>query len=539
MDSYTASLMIALRGLDERQRKLLTLAAHARGTYYADAGLKPWWPNVARNRYGQLTAIPCHERAPGIRLGILGDKVRKMLDCLCGEGKMPGFQETPDEVVRVVVDELELTDASRLPTWDVIVKGSSCDGFSRLPDGSFEPTYCDPVFCTPVFASMARTETARLIRDDVAKLGVQLTPPSEGDALFVPDGSRWDDLIALRYDYTWLDDENVVWRRRRDFFPNVTLDYNDVRVTADQMAPPNYTLKAPPDPHNFGIVPLVWTFAPDLIPGDLEGQSLLTDEVISIAIAADYAASLRDDATRSICWPQLTLIDVVDKVQHSVVGDLMIPHQQSGSGTVMEFRSNGNHPEVKITEPNGTGLAQADKEIEDLRHHAERITGLIEQDPNKVTGALSGVALEKILEPKIAAVNRYRRSLGRRITRLALKVGHVIGQDASAATLQWPRVVSMTPADLQAAATALGAATGGKAIISRKTAVTIFANLAEIQDPEGELALIEEEEQLAEDKIFEQQSQALKMQMEADKAKADAAGNDPNADPSAAAGGEA
>lgn len=514
IDRRYSSLLTAFRGLTQRQVRLLSLAARVRGTWYVDQGMRPWWPAMGRDRAGRVRLFSCEEREPGIQVGIIGEKVGKLMDKLVGEGRLPAFKNMPEKVEAILLDEdqIDLVDAIYLPAFDLAVKGAACMGFSRIGVGDarvFEPLYLDVTWCQPIFAAEARSDKAKRYAVELDKLGVPRDDPGLRDFLAVPEGARSGDLIALRYQPTWIDEEkNEVWRARVDFLPNVTVEFQPMRVETDSKDEiPPWIPVDEPDPHDWGLVPLTWVRSRGAIPGESEGPSLISPELITIAKAMDLTESLRHDSVRAIAWPQLTLIDVVDKMAADWGDDLTFAlptTQDAGSGTIAEYRSDGDHPSVQTIEPDGAGLQRAAEEVADLRGHADHVSGIQEHDQKEAAGALSGVALEKMLEPTIATVNRYRRPLGKLMRQLAVKLGRVIGDEEGTEKIvcQWPRVVSSTPDDLAKAATALQAANGGRPVISHKSAVLIFANLAELPDPEEEFKAIEKETQELEDKMF-------------------------------------
>lgn len=492
----------ARRGFTARQSRLLDLEAVYEGTQYDD--LLPWEP-ATRVIGGVERFVLCCERKPAIQVGIVTDKVDKLLDRLVGEGRVPTLVEVPDGIETVLVEQVGIADILLLAAKDLIVKGAAAAGFARLPDKRFEPLILDVTWCEPIFVAQAGDRRAFEIRDELAEMGIALPASAEGDALAVPPGAESHDLCFLRYEYPFTRDERdgstatktKHYRRRVDYLPHAIIAYEDVPVDEHNVDVPPAWKPLPVRPHNWGVVPIAWARSRGARPGESEGPSLITSAVESLARAMDYAESMKHDAVKLVAWPQLAEIDldnIVDRINAENSLDGRVAATPSSPAAVLRYRSRiGMKGDVKILETTGSGIEAARKHVDDLRGHADRVTGVLEHDQSEAAGALSGTALERMLEPTIARVNAYRAALGAMLVTLAKKIGVVMREDASKASVRWPRVVAMTPADLQAAAQALSTAAGGAAVISQKTAVELFAKLAELPDAEDELARLEED----------------------------------------------
>jgi hypothetical protein len=492
-------------GLTERQRRLLDLEAVYRGTQY-DL-LRPWDPPVQRIA-GVDRFVPCCERKPSVRVGLITDKADKLLDRLVGDGRMPAFAGLSRDVERALLDELDIEDASYLPSLDLVIKGSGALGFARPKGGRFEPLYLDTTWCEPLFVCHAGESRAAEIAAEMKALGVPLMPVAKGDHLAVPKGAESQDLCFLRYEYPY-DREEVVageayatktrtFRRRRDYLPNVIVVYRDVEISDGMQAAAKWELAESPKPHNWGVVPIEWARSRGARPGETEGPSAITPELESIGRSADYAESMKHDAVKLLAWPQLIELDVDEVGTQAAAEYGMQTTQSSQSSQVLRYRSHmQKQGEVKALEIQGTGIESAQKHIGDLRGHADRISGVLEHDQTKAAGVLSGVAMERMLEPTIARVKAYRKPLTGMFKGLARKIAIVLGAEQQEPTVTWPRVVAMTPADLVQAAQALTVAAGGQPVLSQKTAVMLFANLAEIDDAEKELGEVQSDAEAA------------------------------------------
>lgn len=482
----------ALRGFSPRQQRLLDLEAHADGTAYED--LAEW---TARGAMGE--PLPCCARKPSVQVGLIPEKVTKLTRRLSGAGNVPAFDGVDE--IKDALAELRIDRTLPTVARDVVIKGAGAIGFARIGNaatGRFEPLFLDPVWCEPVFVAQAASARARQIAGELAAAGVPLTAPAPGDALFAPEDADSHDLCFLRHE--WRHDEEIAAttggaprqtrsvRRRRDYLPNVIVDYEPVEILADTDTAPEWQVAGKPRPHGWGVVPIVWIRSPLARAGSSEGPSFITPEIESIAEAVDYTQSMANDSVRAIAWPKLALIDLKDRVQelNRELG-VLAPKPSSSSAEVMELRSSGSvGGRVQILEPTGEGPKLAANHIAEMQRHVDRLTGLVDFDQAKASGTLSGVALERMMEPLVSTVSEYRGPIGDGLILLARKIGVVLKKPVSP-TLRWPRVISVTPSDLLAAAQALTAATGGQAVMSRDTAARIFAQLAEIADVGAEI----------------------------------------------------
>lgn len=495
MDNFNE--LNALRGLSPRQQRLLSLEALVEGTGYDE--LLDW---DTRGSNGE--PVPCCRRKPSVQIGVVSEKVTKLTRRLSGAGCFPSVDGVDE--IKQAITELRLDRAMHTPTRDLIVKGSMAIGFARIGNaatGRFEPLFLDPVWCEPIFVSQAGSSRARQVAEELAALGVPLTTPGPGDALFAPEDADSHDLCFLRHE--WRYDEEVAavasgapretrsTRRRRDYLPNVIVEYEPVEITEATNLAPEWKPAGKPRPHNWGVVPIVWARAPMARAGFTEGPSFISPEVESLARAADYTKSLANDSVKSIAWPKLALIDLKDRVQElNREFGVATPAPSSSSAEVLELRSSGGQFQGKaqILEPTGDGPKLASDHIAKLQHHVDRLTGLVDFDQGKAAGTLSGVALERMMEPLVSTVSEYRVPIGDAITLLLRKVA-LVQRKVVEPVLRWPRVITVTPTDLLAAAQALSAATGGQAVVSRDTAARIFAQLAEISDVDAEVAALD------------------------------------------------
>jgi len=483
----------------QRQRRLLGLEAIYAGTQYDR--LEPWYPGV-RHIQGAIQRIPCDQRAPPIQLGLITEKVDKLVDKLVAVGKLPTITGISDRLNAILRDEINLEESLYLPALDVVVKGSGCLGFTR-PDGMvFESVHIDPTWSEPIISTQASGDRAKSIAAELAAIeGITLARPAPGDHLFVPLDSWQDDVIFLRHEWFWEEEmvagatvEIVYWRRRVDYTPDMIIEYEDVKALGQGAGVVEWRLKEVPRPHRWGTVPVVWVRARGARPRDIDGPSFITPALVKLDRAADIAASRLDDSIASIAWPQLVeqdVIDVVSEAQNEIAPGFA-SEQSPLSSEVRRYRSHdASKPgKVSILEISGAGATIGREYVKDLEAHVQRLTGIVEFDQSASAGALSGVAIERMMETTIARVGAYRGRLSEMIRVLAFKIGKVIKEDVTAIKIDWPPIVPPTAQELGDLGSTLMAAAGA-AVVSIETASAIFSRAAGIEDPAAEFAKLE------------------------------------------------
>lgn len=502
MDHF--SELNAYRGLSPRQSRLLDLEAVVEGTAYDE--LEPWH---ARNEKGE--PIECSKRKPDVLIGVAAEKVAKLVRRLSGSGSRPQLEGV--ESIKSQLEQIRIEPTLPLAAQDLVVKGSCALGFARLADGRFEPVYIEPEWAEPIFVARAAGERARQVAEEMELLGVPMPTPARGQFLLAPPEADSHDVVFLRHE--WVVDEEVAevasgtprttqrWRYRRDYLPHVILEYKPLKISADDQYAKLWELSEPPRPHNWGVVPIVWARSPKAKPGQFDGPSFLSPPVLSLDRAADYLESMGNDAVKKIAWPQLALIDLQDRVDmtNRELGQLGESRMSSSSGYVLDLQTTsigGHQGKVQILEIRGDGPKVAAEQVERFKTRVGELTGLVDFDQSQAAGALSGVALERMLEPMISTVEEWRGPVEALLIALCQKLAKVVGKTVKP-VVRWPRIVDVTPADLVAAAQALSTATGGQPVMSRETAVRLFARLADLPDVEEELKRLEAdaEEELA------------------------------------------
>ena len=519
-----AIALIKARGLTERTRRLLTFKALHRETYYVDLGLGPW----ELDQDAEKRKISIRRRQPDTQLGLLPAAADRLVDKLVGQARLPTIElddgaerrprgaDLPDHLQLLsdtLWEGLRLAKALHLPTVDLL-RGSCVLGFARTAPGVWEALYLDTAWCDAVFVSQVRTPRARRYAAELAKVANVVVPSdTDGPHLPAPEGARSDDVAFVRYQWQAAEEDreregtpkgSTEWHRR-DYLPDAIVEYEPQIVLdqADRM--PAEWLPKPVEPHGWGVLPIVWVRSRGAEPGELEGPAFYTPSAVSLAVDADYTASMEGDSTRYNCSPLLALLDLVDRARQegNIAGIAGADEVDTGPKAVLELSSARDKTgRIELVETTGAAAEAARELVSRRATQLARATGMLEHDQSEAAGTLSGAALERMLEPVIARVEAYRGELTEGIQLLVAKLAramHVDGELPTAdisASLTWPRVIAMTAQDAQEWSTALGAATGA-GILSTETATRVLATQLELDDPEAEVELVRAESEQA------------------------------------------
>jgi len=497
-----------LRGMTPRQRRLLDADARYEGTQYV--GLPHW--SIYLGPDGQ--PLCGEDKAPTLLAGVIREKVDTVLRLLIGEGRFPSIEVSGTDgatFVNRLDDDGGLRAAVRKPVRDVLNKGCGVLAFSLLDTGEIEIHRMAPEWCEPVLVCKAARGQARRIREDVEQTiaaapdgdpahEIVLADPVDGDWLAVPERARSHDLVWLRYEYMSHDEatlteghrEDDCVRHRTDYTPTQVIEYEPMVVASSATSGAAWRV-ARVLTHDFGFVPASWLRPADADDGEIDGPSLQSAQLVSVADAADRMLTRKDESASVVSSPKAYTIDLQDLVADYNAEADRPTGWRATSKEVLAFQSRPEKQgQIGLLEPSGEGPKIAREHLQDLDARAERITGIITHDPAQAEGVLSGTALERRMEPTIAVVNRERPAI-------ALWLANFVGKIAAATrgvtllpkvTIQWPDVVAKTSDDRKAIVDGLSAATGNATLISQESAVRLAAAAFEIDDVEGELARV-------------------------------------------------
>ena len=211
--------------------------------------------------------------------------------------------------------------------------------------------------------------------------------------------------------------------------------------------------------HDFGFVPGHWFRN---LPGGHEPDGSCTwEDAIPNSIEIDYTMSQIGRGTRYNAAPSLVVIGEVlnstdDGGVTRSVSDMI--HLRAGSkdenGNVMDGG------DAKLLEMSGAGIDASLKLIDRLRNMALEQIAAARKDPEKLSGPMSGRAMEFLDEEFHDLIDDLKTSYGdygaMPLARKILQAGQP-EIDLSSFTLAWPRLFQPTPTDLAQMVAGLGA----------------------------------------------------------------------------------
>lgn len=521
-----SDLSALLSAGDDRTRAMLDLRAIYAGTRYETVTVRgeevdalPWDVDTGING----KRIPASHRKPMVQIGVPDDVVDRIVDLAIGEGRFPAVELEGDAQGRLLEvmlgdDDLELAFHAPDQLVDLCVVGSMLLGFSHPvdPDGfsRWESVLIETEWAERVTAGGRELERSRELAAELAEVEGSGVEDAEGGPLFaMPRGIRSDDLVFLRYQWPVAEEraatvaglakrDIVVWRRR-DYTSTAIIEYEPVEAQAGMALLPKFIAK-PVEPHNWGIVPLVWEKSRGGRKGDTEGPSVLSPALQSLTAAADRSASFWTQASQVSGSPTLLELDVVDDLRDALVAadDPNIAAEVIGVGpkSVLQYRSEGQAPDVRFLEIDGAGPEALKTNTDSLIKLSYETARVTRHDPETVKGVVSGTALERLNEPSVAQASTYRAILGRAWRLLSNKLAVAmqaenepgVSAEAFSISLRFPRIFRLTAVDVQAWTQALSFAVQG-GVMSRQTAIGMLASVLEVEDADEEAARILEE----------------------------------------------
>lgn len=530
----------ALRGLHFRTAELLDRQAWFEGTNYDH--LWPWEPfygvehrdgsgdhhghshgrhSHGRARHGHhhrhevdgpVKYRPKRTRAPGVQCGLVREKVDRIRQEVTGEDRWATITATAEQET---FDTLDARQAMALPIQDVALKGSGVIGFLVNEDGTLESRYLETEWCDAIFVNQVHQGRARALaveyRDmlpsgELAKLNLPPTPETLRDpALMAPEIGEGLDLAHLRYE--WRRDEEVkrehhtetviTWFRR-DYLPNMTIEYEPIVVKDSDQQVRGWEPVLPLVPHDFNVVPFVWMRPEGTRPGDMDGPALITRQFLTVATAADYSEAFRHSAYEYNAFPHISMHDakLIDEFNANPEGRTNRNQPLGDPGHIVRTATSGKDGSssgIKLLETDGNAIKVGLEHSAKLRDHADRLTGLREFDQSEAAGALSGAALERMAAPRIAVIKAYRSIIVDTLNLLWKKALFALKKTADPELdIVWPQVLPLSAEDAAQWATVYTALLAG-GLITQATAVTRMLGMLGVLDIEAEITQLEKE----------------------------------------------
>lgn len=457
----------ARKGESARTRDMALLDAYYHGCQY-DQLPRAWHEDL--DSTGQ--PIPFRSRRPSTILPYPRIIVDVYVRALWGAGRRPkatladGEQED-NAFLDDIIAEARLYRAMKEATRRALAIGTGLIVWrldaGRLRADVWDAKFADPVFIPGSFPELAsvdyRFQYTREVRD--AQTG-QVRP--------------------VKY-----------WHRERIDATTWTV-YADVEVTAAQE--PTWSA-AETREHGLGFVPAVWFTIGERGVHDRDGTGIYA-AVVGLFDEINYTASQRSRSLYYNLDPQTVLSGVDER-------DL--------DGLVKNGRNTWCLPkeaEAKLLESSGGYIEQATRSIEELKKAIYDATGVVLPDPERVSGAQSGVSLELLAAPQSATVDDLRDDVGDAFIRLLEQILRALTSPGLSpdkaridvrdgkprktplgrVVLSWGSHFPSTPTDAQTAAEAVTKATSA-GVLSRPAGARYVARFFGVEDVEADQKLVE------------------------------------------------
>lgn len=451
--------------LPERSRTMTIRHAVLDGSFY-DVLQYDYYRE--RDDNGQY--IPVRQRAPSVSHGLCRTVVNDSVSLLFSEGRFPEVycegEATREGLAKLIKDcglNTVMIEAAHFGSAGSVAMILEVVA-SRLFIRSMRTTYL-----TPEFLADAPDQVERMVEKYKTK----------GRALRalgydIADGDLGSDFWFER---EW-DATGEIW-----FVPRKVLKTEADRRIVDEQR----TVR-----HSLGFCPVLWV--KNLPGGDaIDGTSTFDPIGIKNQVEMDYQLSAGGRGLRYTSSPTLVLKtdDPKQAKQEHVVGDAL----------VVPTTGDAHHLEI-----NGQAIASVIEYCEYLRKMTLEALGGARSDPDKLSAAQSGRAMEMLNQSLIWLADKLKASYGekalRDLLRMAIRInarmplvdadGEKIGvlDPKEKITLKWSPWYPPTYADQSTQATAV-TTLREKGVMSKRTAVTVIAPTYDIEDVDAELKEIE------------------------------------------------
>lgn len=236
--------------------------------------------------------------------------------------------------------------------------------------------------------------------------------------------------------------------------------------------------------HNLGFVPVEWIPNGGFVAEDVDGIAVVGSSEFTIADDLNYTLSQTGRGVRYNQEPKTVFVNVSNINEATTL--------RTGGGkssiAVSSDPSSSLSPDVKLLELMGTGQSIAIAYAKEIKAYFFMVCQVVEHDPQQMMGALSGTALERLLQPMLNLVEKFRPSYEKRLSRLLSKMLRASGETNTFVPVdaQWGAFITPTVSDgAQAVMAAITAYDSG--LIDLDTAIRSIAPYFNVSDP-SELA---------------------------------------------------
>lgn len=414
---------------------------------------------------------PIANRKPSIRHGLCNTVVNDSVSMLFSEGHFPEIackDETHREQLALVIEDCKLNAAMiEGARWGSV---GSVVFHVRVLNSKFFVAPMRTTYLTPEYNPLDPDELIRVIEEYKVKGAVL---EAMGFAIEKDTGSL---------DYWWRREWNAI---AETWFKPIRVDGNKRPTEIDL----ERTVT-----HNLGFCPMVW--AKNLPGGDeLDGTCTFDPFGIENEIEMDYQMSQGGRGLKYTSAPT-TVIRTSDTkaMEHEhIIGDAIL----------LPVDGDATHLEI-----NGSAVMAVKDYCETVRKLTLEALGGSRADPDKMSAAQSGRAMEMLNTSLIQLADKLRTPYGkgallsilRMFQRIASKFPIVLRDGTKVVlketpiSLKWPPWYPATYADQAQQATALSTLKDA-ALISTETAVSAIAPIYDIEDQAAEIKRIEGEKE--------------------------------------------
>jgi hypothetical protein len=415
--------------------------------------------------------IPLRDRRPSVRNNLCKRAVRSSAAMLFSEHHFPEVDH-PDEETKATLRQIIADTALALTMGQAAYVGSvgSVALWLRVLKGRVFVDALPTKYLTPKWNPDAPdtlesvTERRQLKGSELADMGYAINP---NDA----DVPHWWQRVWTAQAEQWFTPQKL-----------------------DDKTPPQLD-RGKTVTHDLGMVPLVWIRnLPSQDP--IDGEPTFDDEAISTQIEIEYQLSQAARALRYAGDPLL----------------LVKEPAMDGGGQFVRSASNamvvGKDGDAKLVEIDGAASEAVVNFVKYLTQITRDQLHLPNVDPEKLSAAQSGRALELLMDALVQLCDQLRTTYGteglQRLLQMIVKVGsssQLIGPNGSAypelkdgpVTLKWPKWFAPTSTELQSIANTLRIHTDA-GHMSQESAIGITAPLYDIADVRAEQTRITADE---------------------------------------------
>ena len=417
--------------------------------------------------------IKLRDRRPGVRYNLCRMAVRKSVGMVFSEGHFPAIthddEGTQDALRQIVADA-----AINLSMIDAATRGSigSIALWLRVLSGRVYVDVLDTLFLHPEYNPerpdelLSITERRKLKGSELRAMGYSIAKDDS-------DASHWWQRKWTEDAEQWFEPQKIDGKQELQV-PKV-----DKRRTIQ---------------HDLGFVPMVWIRN---LPGGtgIDGAPTFDDEAIETQIEIEYQLSQGARALRYAGDPLLLIKEPATDAGGSFV---------RSASNAMIVGKDGDAKLVEIDGAASEAVINFVKYLADLTREQLHTPAL---NPDKLSAAQSGRALELLMGPLIEVADQLRITYGteglRRVLQMIVRVGsqsQLLARDGTPyqikdglVNLKWAPWFVPTPQDLQTIAGTLRIHTDA-GHLSQKAAIELTAPLYDIADPAAELLQIKADE---------------------------------------------